>query len=230
MSEAAAKQAAEQTFLLGLEAEQRSVELSQYYTPPQLAAELWDWACQEHDAQSVLEPSAGNGSLLRPMFTASKKSWPKHVCAWEIDPGKAAQIERLWRPSGLCFDLMVGDFLRESKAAAIMQGVRFDLGLLNPPYESTKDWPIGQDVAFILRALECCDRLCGVFRAGIKFGQKRREGLWRFVQVVREVDLSERPDFGGDDNAKTDFVLLELVRRAKDRAPRQVDLVRREIW
>ncbi len=52
-----------------LEDEQRSPELAQWYSPPDLAARLWHFAPKPRtgDPFRVLEPAAGKGALILPM-------------------------------------------------------------------------------------------------------------------------------------------------------------------
>jgi predicted RNA methylase len=197
----------ESNYLPGMEAEARNLELSQWFTDPKLARSVWTWANRYERAASVLEPSAGQGALLTPIYEYPCEC--REVVAVEID---AAHIDRLEvlahrgsERAGHQWHVVTGDFL----TLYYSRGPVFDLALMNPPYED------GQAEAFILHALRVCRRVVGIFKASILFGQERYRTLWSDVTTTREVRLAARPSFGlgesGGAGGKTDFVVLELV-------------------
>lgn len=180
----------------------RDLSKSQYFTPPELAervvewCDLTDWTVpgQTPHRYRVLEPSAGNGALVRPLVAAGAE-----VYAVEIDERYCDALDLLNPRHIEC-----ADFLTLAEGPG-----RFDLCVMNPPYEH------GQDVAFVLHALKFAPRVVGIFRSQILHGKARKRDLWAHVRPTRIAYLSERPDFGGDYGAMTDFVVLELVERTR---------------
>jgi len=92
-----------------------------FYTPKDLAVYLVDLACIE-DGNTILEPSAGNGALLKEM--------PGHTYRYavEIDPDEAAKLYP-YATSVHC-----GDFLEWNGA-----GRMFDRIIMNPPFTKNQD-------------------------------------------------------------------------------------------
>jgi len=186
-----------------MESEQRRRDLSQFFTPPDLARKLWRWAVAPATRPlRILEPSAGNGALIRPLRELAIPV--QSLVAYEVDPMHCATLAELVNRDQLPAEIRQEDFLAASDPGS------FDISVLNTPYED------GQEIAFAERVLQCSTRLCGVFRAAIIYGDERYE-FWRWTDITRFKALSNRPHFGGDDSAKSDFVLMELRRR---RAPR----------
>lgn len=184
----------------------RDLSLSQWLTPPDLARRVVDWALIGTDwgrrvggfgGDRVLEPSAGNGALVRPLVAAGAG-----VFAVELDERYTSDLRRELGSWGM---LVTCDFLAIQPPPT---GEGFSLVLMNPPYEN------GLDVAFILHALKFAPRVVGIFRSQILHGKARKRELWSKVRPTRIAYLSERPDFGGDYGAMTDFVVLELVEMA----------------
>jgi predicted RNA methylase len=195
---------ATQPYLVGMEAEQRRLDLSQWYTPASIAIPLWRWA-NARPVDRVLEPTAGRGALLAPVL----RQEPREVVAYEIDPTNVQALERMQSEhrarAGWSFELRAGDFL-----AAHDPGY-FELGLLNTPFEDN------QECIFAERALRCCDRVVGVFRSAMLHADGRRD-FWSRVQPTRIAYLLSRPQFGtsqSSDGARSDFVVMELRLRAK---------------
>jgi len=198
--------------LPGMETEYRDLSKSQWYTPPWLADRLWDWWLEQHaqggrgwDQLYVLEPAAGNGSLIRPALASGRVA---AAAAIDIDERNVRALRTL---KGRYPDLMVthGDFL-----ALAHNGSSFHVCLMNPPYEN------GQDVDFILRAFVWTRCVVGIFRSAIVHGDERYERLWRHVDLVRGKWLRRRPVFGKGqkgDSALSDFVVLELAQRDRPR-------------
>jgi predicted RNA methylase len=181
-----------------IEGTTRDLSKSQWFTPPELAQKVVEWANifrSEGPTPRVLEPSAGNGALVRPLVAAGA-----HVMACEIDGRYAPELE------AMPIDRVWGDFL----TFEVSELNTFDLVVTNPPYERTEQCPQGQDVAFILHALKFAPRVVGIFTDRILFGVERKEGLWSKVRPTRIAFQSRRPFKG----AQTDYVVLELVMRA----------------
>lgn len=208
----------------------RDLSKSQHFTPPELAAKVVEWALQGQswvwNEQSskfegrtrplcVLEPSAGNGSLVRPLVAAGAD-----VCAVELDERYRDELEALLRFEQLAIGK---DFLKLSPLAFFQQ---FDLVLQNPPYED------GKDVEFILQALNFAPRAVGIFRADLWYGVDRYDDLWSKVRPTRVLNLKRRwfknPQTGK--GGETNYVVLELVRIPALDKPNRISQCSVEWW
>ena len=93
-----------------IEGTNRDAGLSQWFTPPKLAARVVEWAgvpISPFKEWRVLEPSAGNGALVRPLLAAGAE-----VYAVEVDDryfGDLALLGANDREDRLEFG--IGDFL-----------------------------------------------------------------------------------------------------------------------
>lgn len=189
-----------------IEGTNRDVSLSQWFTPPELAQKVVEWAGpfdylnSERTGQPyrVLEPSAGNGALVRPLVAAGAR-----VTACEIDDRYFEELDAL-NDGGVT---VCGDFLLTP--APVADAARFDLCVTNPPYEN------GLDVAFILHALKFAPRVVGIFQAGIEYGVDRADDLWKYVAPTRILKLKRRwfKDPFTKGGGVTNCVALELVKR-----------------
>lgn len=184
-------------WLPGMEEADRKRDLSQWFTPAWLADRLWNFVCA-WPVRTVLEPSAGRGSLVAPML---RRYPPDAVTAIEADPQYLQTLRDL---DELCMRLSVvgGDFMRVRPESV-------DVVVMNPPYEEN------QDIAFIERAFLWSPRVVGIFRADIFYSDSRAE-FWRRHggHMRRIVFLSDRPVFGvsaGSDGPRTNFVIIEFV-------------------
>jgi predicted RNA methylase len=186
------------SLLPGMQRENRSRDLSQWYTPSKLAARVVEWA-RVHNRDVVCEPSAGRGALVKPLLERGC-----HVDAWEIDPGNAAALGELAHAELTVYE---ADFLASPGWDC---SFRYDLALMNPPYEGN------QDVCFIALAASRSERIVGLFQSRIVHS-KGRAHFWRWHNIDRLAILSERPRFGGEHSAKTDFIVSEITRRAAPR-------------
>ena len=196
----------------------RDTSKSQWFTPRELAQKLVEWALGTEicvQPTRVLEPSAGNGAIVRPLVAAGAE-----VCAIEIDERYCSDLRRelgSWNPL-----FCPSNFLEWG--ATIAYG--YDLCVMNPPYEN------GMDVAFILHALKFAPRVVGIFRSQLLHGVSRKRELWAHVRPTRIAFLSKRPDFGGEYGAKTDFIVCELMQRHTCERDLSVfsDKCRVEVW
>lgn len=198
--------------LPGMQSEARSRDLSQFYTPPWLAERVARWACLTSTPRFVLEPAAGRGALV----AAIRQVVPGvQVSAWDIDRANVEALQGIVGPPPSF--VVHGNFLK----APCETG--FDLALLNPPYEDN------QDVQFIERAVDCSARAVGIYQSRIVHSEGRWE-FWRWHDMRRRVNLSKRPHFGGPHSARTDFVVLEILRRATARKQGEATPVLEEWW
>jgi predicted RNA methylase len=196
--------------LPGMEGEARDFGLSQWFTPPALASRVWEWAKLGGPHRTVLEPSAGNGALVKPVLADPGEC--VRVLAVEVDCSHVLALSSLQRLAPrLHVQVMPANFL---EAPSDLLGF-FDLALLNPPYEN------GATEVFIQEALRYADRAVVIAQGSVLHGQERARTLWPHVDITRGVWLSARPCFGigesGSEGGKRDFVVLELQKRQRPR-------------
>ncbi len=190
---------------------ERRRDLSQYYTPPHLASMIAEWTLRHHpDVSSILEPAAGEGALIKPLLQLRPDL---RITAYDLDPRNVEQLLVL----GPQVTAICADFLNAPHGC-------HDITVMNSPYEA------GADVAFVLEALERTPVAVALLRGVIRHGSGRWTVLWRHVDIVREVVLSERPSFGGQHNPKQDFCILELRRRERPRERGEAMTVRSTEW
>lgn len=190
-------------------------EADQYFTSSKIARKMVEWATLSR-GQSVLEPSAGDGGLVRFL--------PKNirVTAIERDPAMLARLKLIVNHPTL--ELVGQDFLSyKPKRDA------FDVAVMNPPYADQAD---GQHVA---HALRCAQRVVCLVRTNFEYSVGRFNSLFRWATVTRRAVLVRRPSFYGPacqgHTARHDYVVLELVRRETDRLEDPTpDPVETEYW
>ena len=181
--------------LPGMEFEWRDRSRSQWFTPPDTALQIVQWALAPFDPTyvatmfNVLEPSAGRGALARPL-----RERARFVHCVDVDPRNAVALER----DGFAVDCC--DFLDWSSWQA------FDLAVLNPPFEN------GQAEAHILKALKVAKRVVAHCPLTTLEGRKRREGLWSEAYLKRLAICSSRPKYGEKAGA-TAMCTIDVVRR-----------------
>lgn len=195
----------------------RSPALSQWYSPPALARRIVSWAHVDAGMR-VLEPAAGRGALIDPLEPLIARCAIR-VVAYDIDDDNAQFLEDRWR---FAIEVRAGDFLADCPQA----GERFHLAITNPPYEDNAD------AAFVLRCLEVSDRVVALVRSAFLHGGWRRAQVWRRAELRRLAILSERPRFDGPVSGSpiSDFVVVELVRRAELRGAGEHDTPTVEWW
>jgi predicted RNA methylase len=193
--------------LPGMEAEARSRELSQFFTPVELATRIWEWsgALRASGGLRVLEPSCGSGNLIAGMVAAGVT--PRSLLAVELDARQADLCEtrfagREW------LRVQRGSFLDDE---LVPRERVADLAVMNPPFEDN------QAVAFCAKALDLCDRVIALLPADIFYTAGRVPFFLQYA-VHRRVNISWRPNFGGGSGGQTNFVVLELRKRAGGRA------------
>lgn len=177
--------------LPGMENEKRDVVLSQWFTPPELAERIVDFALEPYDYRGdlrVLEPSAGRGALAFAL-----RDRVRRVTCCDID---ARHVEYLINQG---FGSWRRDFLELPPSP-------FDIVVMNPPYEN------GQAEAHILHALKFAPRVVAHVPLTTLEGKKRREGLWSEAYLKRLAICSSRPKYGAKAGA-TAMCTIEVVRR-----------------
>lgn len=178
--------------LPGMEGEQRSAALSQWYTPPELAARIVEWALQPHwrsrPALRCLEPSAGRGALAIPL-----RERVRTVTCCEIDADNENHL------LAIGFEVWGGDFFDVGEALP-----PFDLAVMNPPFEG------GQTERHIIHALKLADRVVCHCPLTTLAGQARYTSLWERVNLHRLAICSTRPKYG-EGGGKTDMCTIDVT-------------------
>lgn len=186
----------------------RRTALSQWFTPMDIALRMARWA--GNVGGRVLEPSAGNGALVR--------AWASRAYQREEDLGYDDS-----ECSGVDAIDIDADLAREHGwecANYLGRGApaeRYGLALMNPPYED------GLDGAFLAKTMDECDRVIALVRLAALAGSGRHTSVWS--RVEGNVDgwwmpglaiFSSRPVFDGppdaSGSAKSDFVCVKLSR------------------
>lgn len=188
-------------------------ESSQWFTPPELAARIVEWAGVTPGLR-VLEPSAGIGRFVRPLLRSGA-----HVVAIERDSRcfEVLRVEHRVIVGEHRLAAILADFLSVPVNAA-------DLAVMNPPFED------GAMEAHVMRALEWAPRVVALLPAAFVGGQGRYLQVWRHVRLQRVIHFTTRPSFGGDQSGKRDFAVFELLRRREPRKPGEADLASVEWW
>lgn len=178
--------------------------LSQWFTPEPLARQMAAWVGFDalRATHRILEPSAGCGALIKAIRVFAGAP---HITAHELDPRHAVHL-RVHYGAGNT-SVLEGDYL-EAPAPRL----RYDLALMNPPYEG------GLDGRFLEKAMDESERVVALIRLVALAGQERCRRVWSRVGPGREFEMtglgimSARPDFGGNGNAKSDFAAVKLMR------------------
>lgn len=185
--------------LPGMESERRKPELSQWFTPPDTAAQIVEWALQPGalpapNVLRALEPSCGRGALVQALEARGCQ-----VFGFDIDPANTEHCNMKYR--GL---FVAADFLSRFPVPGISK--EYDLAVLNPPYEN------GAAEAHILHALKFAPRVVAHVPLTTLEGKKRREGLWSEAYLKRLAICSSRPKYGEKAGA-TAMCTIDVVRR-----------------
>ena len=181
---------------------------SQWYTPPELAERIVDWALSiwANDRLSVLEPSCGRGALVRALRMRGA-----HVMGFDIDPANIVHCWDRWQDDA-CF--YTANFLDQD--ATLYINAPLDLAVMNPPFED------GAAEAHIAHALTFAPRVVAHVPLTTLAGKDRREGLWSSAYLKRLVIHSTRPKYSGSrTGGMTDMCTIDVVRRSE-----RVDCVR----
>ncbi len=186
--------------LPGVDAPVRDVSKSQWFTPPELARRIVDWALEPLAIHAtVLEPSAGRGLRASAIRTAARKVAIGSPTCVEIDH---EMFETLCEQG---FDAIQGNFLEIDWG-----GKAFDLAIMNPPFEA------GQTESHIGHALKFCERVVCHCPLTTLAGKDRREGLWSSAYLKRLVIHSSRPKYSGSlKGGMTDMCTIDVVRRSE---------------
>jgi predicted RNA methylase len=175
-------------------------ELSQFFTPADLAERIVTWALVPYAGSyrnlEILEPSAGRGALVKPLLRQRFD-----VTAIEIDPDNVSAL-KLLTDKVLCTDFLTVD---PENAGG------YDLAIMNPPFEG------GQTERHILHALRFADRVVCHCPLTTLEGKARRSSLWSKVRLNQLAICASRPKYGAD-GGKTAMCTIdvELVQNRQD--------------
>lgn len=192
---------------------ERDLAHDQWWTPPELAAEMVRLAGVQ-PGDHVLEPSAGAGAIVEALLRAGAT-----VEAHELDPRWAMYLRICGRhhvshdprwTSGQV-DVVEGNYLEAPAAEPPGDWQRaFKRAVINPPYKG------GLDGLFLGRVLDEADVVVALLRVNALCGQERYRTVWEKHggRCAAIHPLVIRPDFTGSDRggegqgAKSDFVVL----------------------
>lgn len=185
--------------------------LSQWSTPPDLAAALVDLvgSALDHGGRCtlrVIEPSAGRGNLVRAIAARAPGAL---IDAVDIDPRWCHELRVL----GGC-RVYEGDYLTRPAPAQ-----RYDLGITNPPFDG------GVETEHLAKLLDESDRIAALLPTRSLHGKARYRRIWyrfdprpearslgpRDWYIRQEVRCIGRPAFGESGGAD-EIVLLDLSR------------------
>lgn len=184
-------------YLPTMENEERSVELNQWYTPPELAkrmAELVDLR-----GKRVLEPSAGSGNLVRAALDAGADD----VIAFDVDDRNVIGLRKRFADD-VRFAALHRDFLMQPPKRVDFD--RFDVALMNPP------WDDGQHWKHIAHALKFAPVVVALAPLAMLEGEDRRQQFWTKVNLDALCVCSSRPAFGPE-GGKMPVACYVIVRR-----------------
>lgn len=195
-------------------------EKSQWFSPPDIARRMRDWAGRQTFGR-ILEPSAGSGNLVHvarfdrsPDFTEAKTKSVVHAC--ELDPYYLDRLAERFQDDVNEEDVrLVGGSYLDWESPR-----RFDLGLANPPYED------GLDGEFLAKMMGECDRIVALVRLACLAGAGRHAKVWSRLdrgdwRMPGLAIFSSRPQFQAGravgerkegDSAKADFCVVKLSR------------------
>lgn len=153
---------------LDMPSEARDKELAYWPTPPALAADLAE-AVRDLDPPAVaLEPSAGDGALVRAMLAINPDL---HVVCVEADPTRAEQLRR----QGFAVqNTRFHDYAQHHLDTPEFSPM-FDAVIMNPPFTEPGDryaWTTHLELAWAL--LKPGGQLRAIVPPSIEYGRQRR--------------------------------------------------------
>jgi 16S rRNA A1518/A1519 N6-dimethyltransferase RsmA/KsgA/DIM1 with predicted DNA glycosylase/AP lyase activity len=183
---------------------QKQKQLSQWFTESLVAEAMWERA-KLHNPRTLLEPSAGTGSLLLPVDEHVR------ITAVEIDTELCDNyLSQLDPPIHTLYNAdytKIYAHLVADKEAGNAEGPwAFDVGITNPPFEG------GLDLAFIIQTFALCERVIALTRVQFMHRTACWRELWSRPDVCVEwrADCVPRPKFGGAYNPMDEYVTFEI--------------------
>lgn len=163
---------------------ERAQQLDQYFTPPALAKAFVEWADIKPGA-TVLEPSAGDGALVR---------WiPDHV-------RRVTAIDVKWANGmGPVIEAAGDKRLTVFEGDSLIERGTYDVAIMNPPYgyvihEGNR---VAADRLHVQHALRHAKDVYCLVRANFLWGQDRYNHILRYARVLGMAVLVRRPNFVG---------------------------------
>lgn len=156
-----------------------NVPLSQFYTPDDLAARIAEFALRDVEPRTVLEPSAGQGALVRALLGRAPAL---QITCIDLDPKNA---------HALLAEFTRSVFVSSADFLSFAPAQRFDLAVMNPPFDG------GTAATHIRHALRFCDGVVAHCPITTLAGQQRRVGLWAQCELVAMAVCSTRPRYIG---------------------------------
>jgi predicted RNA methylase len=201
----------------------KSDPLDRYYTGPDLASKIVDWALRTPPGfavppahTSILEPSAGDGAFVRALIHLGHQ-----VDAVEIDQQACKALRGIH--AGALLSVEQADFLK-------WKGGQYGLCIMNPPYSH----PDGADGRHVAKALRHAFRVVALVRANFLHGFTRWHQVFRWARLTRQVILCRRPPFYGPADAghtaRHDYTVIELVRLGIENRPELGQATELEWW
>jgi predicted RNA methylase len=154
-------------------------DLNQFFTPPELARDIVRKA--DVAGQRCLEPSAGEGALVKVMLEAGAAS----VRSFEIDPVAWEKLVAMKYPNGSHNPAEPIDFLKT------IPKPEYDRVVMNPPFAR------GQDIEHVTHAIKFLapgGRLVSVMSAGVQFRQDRKATAFRELVARRGGTIEALPE------------------------------------
>lgn len=188
-----------------------------YFTAAALAQRIVSWAHIE-PGMSVLEPSAGEGAFVRPCLALEAE-----VVAVELLDEQVAKLKAIHGKGTLV--VHQADFLQWR----VEPTAKFDVAIINPPFSD------GADGKHVGHALRQAKRVVALVRTNFEHTLGRWLSCMQYARITRKAVLVDRPPaFGGpgdrNESPMSDYCVLELQRRVKERELGEADLVAVEYW
>lgn len=197
--------------------------LSQWWTPPELADRIARWAIPSAGHQliesiTVLEPSAGTGSLVRAIYDCAPNAT---VLAFDVDP-RCVESLRALRDRLRTERIVVGS---ANLAEDYDEMPHAHLVVQNPPFES------GQTERHIIAAHRLAPVVVTHCPLTTLAGQRRKAELWGRYSPVGIVIHSRRPRYEGpvDGHSATDMCTI-ITRARSERALAPETMSELEWW
>lgn len=171
------------------------LELDQWYTPPDTARRICEFARIERMAR-VLEPSCGDGALIRAMDLRMGTLLGLDIDVRRIDALREQYFDRRHQ-----YRFEYTNFLHWSSR------IEYDVAVMNPPFSG------GQTEAHLLQALRFARRVVIHCPLTTLESSGRYRCLWSKYKPTRMAVCASRPKYSGTDGGKTAMVTLEIDTR-----------------
>lgn len=197
-------------------------DLAQWFTPDWLADHLMESTPFELNLNlsgtfRVLEPAAGNGSLLRAMTRDQGRSTLRcvPVDALEIDARFEQELARVAyeRRDRIEVNVEICNYLERPAPE-----IRYDLAITNPPFTR------GMEAPFMAKLLDECNFIAAILPSRSLHGIARYDAIWKRFELaggaypewaIRSIKYCRRrPKFAGTNGGKDEIVIVAMERLA----------------